>query len=162
MLRPPLPRLFSATVVASENGVSVRVASVSDGAATPRSSSSGVPASENSLRFVIVSRNSARKVGNFSSDGFQFGAVFGARFGRFAGVGEEADHVFFFARQRFEDFLRVGGQLGELVLLFGQLLKRFVDARRVGLARLIAASRSPPRPARPAPSSLKISRKRCA
>jgi hypothetical protein len=41
-------RLFSATVVASENGVSVRVASVSDGAATPRSFSSGVPASENS------------------------------------------------------------------------------------------------------------------
>ena len=40
--------------------------------------------------------------------------------------------------------------------------KSWSTSRRVGLARLIAASRSSPRPARPAPSSLKISRKRCA
>ncbi len=60
--------------------------------------------------------------------------MFGGRFGGFAGVGEEADDVFFFFRQRFEDFLRFGGQLGQLVLLFGQLAEDLVDVAqgRVG------------------------------
>ena len=65
---PVSPRLFKATVDASENGVRVRVASVSEGAARPRSEKTGAAASEKPLKAIIVWRNSRRKVGNLRSE----------------------------------------------------------------------------------------------
>ena len=159
---PALPRLFSATVVASENGVSVRVASVNEGAATPRVSSSGVPASENSFRLAIVVRNSRRKVGNFcsaaSSSGPWAAVAWAASpewakkpttcsFSRVSGVRIASESTASWASWSFCSV---------------SVLNSLSTSRRVGLARLIVSSRSSPRPARPAPSSLKISRKRCA
>ena len=67
-----------------------------------------------------------------------------------------------FARERPEDLLGVGGELGQLVALVVEDFDQAVDVAQVGLARLTTASMSEPRPARPAPSSLKIRRKRCA
>ena len=78
----------------------VRVASVSDGAALPRSAKTGVAASEKPCRLRIVRRNSRRKRGELLQRGFQFGAAFGARLGRGAGVGEEAGDVGALARER--------------------------------------------------------------
>ncbi len=90
---PASPRLFSATVVACENGVSVRVASVSEGAALPRSSNTGVPASEKPLQVGHRGPELAQEGGELLQRLFQFGAVFGARLGGGAGVGEEAGDV---------------------------------------------------------------------
>ncbi len=65
---PVAPSDFNETVDAAENGVSARVALVSEGAALPRSAKTGVAASENSSRLPIVCRSSRRKVGNLRSD----------------------------------------------------------------------------------------------
>ena len=59
----------------------------------------------------------AQEGGELAQRGFQFGAAFGAGLGGGAGVGEEAGDVGAFARERAEDLLGVGGELGQLVAL---------------------------------------------
>ena len=131
---PVSPRLFSATVVASENGVRVRVASVSEGAALPRSEKTGVAASEKPCRLRIVRRNSRRKVGNLRSDASSSGPLFGAGLRGGAGVGEEAGDVGALAGERPQDRRPSRWQLGEAVALGGEDAEEAVDVAqdRVG------------------------------
>ena len=60
--------------------------------------------------------------------------MFGARLGGGAAVGEEAGDVLALTRERPKDFLRVGGQLGELLALRGEDAEQRVDVAqyRVG------------------------------
>ena len=141
----------------------MRVASVNEGAALPRSAKTGVAASEKPCRLRIVLRNSRRKAGNFRSEASSCGAAFGARLAGRAGVGEEAGDVGALARERAQDRVGVAGQLGQPVALGGEDAEEAVDVAQDRVGALDqATSMSSPRPARPAPSSLKISRKRCA
>ena len=131
---PVAPRLFSATVEAAENGVSSRVASVSDGAALPRSAKTGVAASEKPCRLRIVRRNSRRKRGNLRSEASSAAPAFGAGLGGGAGVGEEAGDVGALAGERAEDRRGVAGELGEAVALGVEDPEQLVDLaqHRVG------------------------------
>ena len=128
------PSDFSETVEAAENGVSRRVASVNDGAALPSAAKVGVAASEKPCRLRIVVRNSRRKAGNFCSEASRSAPRSALACGGGARVGEEAGDVGAFARERLEDLLGVGGELGQLVALAVEDAEQAVDVaqRRVG------------------------------
>ena len=134
MLRRSSPRLFSATVDASENGVRVRVASVSEGAAWPRSAKTGVAASEKPCRLRIVSRNSRRKAGNLRSDASSSAPVSELASAAAPALERKPATWARSREQRPRISLGVAGQLGELVALGGEDAEEAVDVAqdRVG------------------------------
>ncbi len=131
---PVAPSDFSETVAAAVNGVSALVASVSDGAARSRSVKTGVAAVVKPCRLFSVDSNSRMKPGSFAQRVFQLRAALRGGLRRGAGVGEEAGDVGALARERLEDLLRVGGELGELIALGSEDPEQPVGVaqRRVG------------------------------
>ena len=160
---PVAPSDFSETVEAAENGVSRRVASVNEGAALPSVGEGRRGRVGEALQAAHRRAELAQEGGELLQRGFQVRAAFGARLGGGAGVGEEAGdagRVRARAARGSARSRRRAGSAGRAGAL--RMPSSRSTSRSAGLARLTAASMSAPRPARPAPSSLKIRRKRCA
>ena len=84
-------------------------------------------------------------------------ALLGRRLGHLAGVADRARDPLAIARQRRQDRVGVDRELGELRVLLGQDREHLVGLLQRRIARRMTSLRSLPRPARPVPSSLRIS-----
>ena len=125
----------SATVEASENGVSVRVASVSDGAALPRSSKTGVAASEKPCEAAHRQAELAQEGGELAQRGLPVRRpVRRSPAAAAPALAEEAGDVAALARERREDLVGVARPAGQLVALGGEDAEEAVDVAqdRVG------------------------------
>ena len=114
---PLAPSDFSETVEAAENGVSARVAWVSDGAALASDSATGVPASEKYSKLPIVCRSSRRKAGSLRSEASRAAPSSALACAAAPALEKKPATLRALARERPEDLLGVGGELRQPVAL---------------------------------------------
>ena len=156
------PRSINEVVAAPENGISAFDARVSDGAAVRRSASTGVAAPENERSSTIVERSSVRKRGSFCSPASRSAPRSAVASPAIVAWLMKSATLSRFAARALRIVSESSARRSSSADCLARIASTSLVSRSAGLPRSMISPSSSPRAARPAPRSLRISRKRSA